>query len=157
MDDLVLRGGVDHHAEGPLVLGVVGQVKHPKPPGDAATYSDEYRHIRRLHHRPVNRGLRGKRVDRDNSICVDVPNNRHVGGKGQGFDSSAKHPDARALRNAGRNGNHMAAQGALISRHTFSFFRRARHAGPQLLSLGRFNPAGRLCSQSKLYPRAAPR
>ena len=155
MHHLVAGGGVDHHPEGALMLGVVGQVDHPQPPGDAAPHPGKYRHIRRLHHGAVDGGLGGEGVDGDDGVGVDVADDGHVGGKGQGFDPPPEHPDARALGDAGGDHNHMVAQCTLIGGHRLARAQFLGHGRSFLLSVR--VPTCPSCRRRRFSPRSGRR
>ncbi len=96
-DGLVCDGGVDHNAEGPLVLCVLRLPDGAGAAGHPASHAHEHRDVGHTDDGLGNGGLGGKGIDRDDGVSVDVLDDGHIGGEHQGFDAAAKDADAAAF------------------------------------------------------------
>ena len=106
--------GVDHHAEGALMLSVGSQTHAAPAIGNAAAYTNKHRHVRYVDNGLGNAGLGGEGVDGDNGVAVDVFDDGHIGRKHQGLNPPAEDPDTGAFSDALGDLYKMAAQGAAI-------------------------------------------
>ena len=94
------EGGVDHHAEGTLVFCILGQADGSGTVCHPTAHAHKDRDVSHTDNCLTDGGLGRKGVDRDNSIRVDVFDNRYIRGKNQRLDAAAKDADAAALVDA---------------------------------------------------------
>ena len=108
---------VDDNAYRALKLRVQGEVDDSVPLCQSAADSDKDRHIRRHHDGLGYYGLRGERIDCDNSVCVSVSDNARVGRKKHGLYPSAEYFDSAAAINRLGNLEHEVSETPLDLRY----------------------------------------
>ena len=94
---------------------MVKQADGTGPGGDAAAHAHKHRHVTDRNDGLGNDRLRSEGVDGDDGVGVDVFDDGHVCGKGQGLDPPPEDADAAALTDTGRQHQRVAAQGTGVA------------------------------------------